>query len=667
MARLDSRRRRAARRVLLRRFVLTLALLVAAPAAAVSPVFDPAGTSFYDLPFPYELRRDPDGTVALASFPRPSALVDQYIDTIDQIPGFGQSAGVFFKLDGDLDPATLPPTAADSIEPSSSVFLIDIDPMSKNRGRRIPLWTEFRSVGDAYRDDHLLAMMPVPGHLMDADTLYAAVLLDGLVDDGALPLVASPFIGRMIAETPQSVFEGRSQPLYRALWNQLERHEGIDRSRVVGATVFRTGTPLDGLLATEKWLRHRGPIRTKSITLDVARSAGSMWVFTGQFDAPQFQNGTPPFNASTGAFVFDDAGRPVQQRTETLTFVLTIPKEKADGTVKMPRRGWPIAQYMHGTGGSRFSAYNGGTAQLAAGVGVAMLAIDQPLHGLRAGATADGSNFYNPLRPLALRDNPRQAAADSLAVHQLLRSLRVDDALVTIPPGSGFAAPKMDFKFDDDKRLYMGHSQGATTGPLFLGVARSVPGAILSAGGGHLLVNILTREETFFAGLKLRDLAAILLGTDVDLFHPGLHLLQMGSELSDPILFAPEFGKGKGGRPQSILFTHGLEDGYVTTPMTTAMVVAAGYPLVAPTFPPLSFDYLPGYSYQEAFDLAGLPTLVPPVAGNLSYRSRTGTGGLVHFENEGHFPVFDNPDAIAQWTEFLRTLAYEELATIPAR
>ena len=43
-----------------RHLALGLALLLAVPgiAGAVQPVFDPAGTSFYDLPFPQELRRD---------------------------------------------------------------------------------------------------------------------------------------------------------------------------------------------------------------------------------------------------------------------------------------------------------------------------------------------------------------------------------------------------------------------------------------------------------------------------------------------------------------------------------------------------------------------------------------------------------------------------------
>jgi hypothetical protein len=320
---------------------------------------------------------------------------------------------------------------------------------------------------------------------------------------------------------------------------------------------------------------------------------------------------------------------------------------------------------MHGTGGSRNSFVNDGTAGRLASVGVASLGIDQPLHGLRQGATPDGSGFYNPLNPDALRDNPIQAATDSLVVDKLVRRLVVPEETIGIAPGAGFVLPEDPIQFDKTRVGYMGHSQGATTGPLFLAVAKKLRGGVISAGGGHLLVNILTREQEFFAGLKLRELVEIFLGGPVDLFHPALHLLQMGSDISDPVASAPYFKEKRRGRPLSLLFTHGMIDGYVTTPMTAAMVAAARYPLLEPIFPPMSFPLLPGYSYEETFDLAGLAPLVPPVSGNLGEPTQPATGGMTLYENQGHFPVFNHAPAIAQWTEFMRSLSYEETATIP--
>ncbi|MBM4247749.1 MAG: hypothetical protein FJ148_28840 [Deltaproteobacteria bacterium] len=652
-----------------RALLVVLPLVVAAPAPAVQQVFEPAGASFYDTPFPMELRRDADGTVSLARFPFPpgNALIDGYRVALERTRGFGVDSGVFFKFDGAIEPATLPADPAASVAPGASVFLIDVDPRSKGRGKRTPLWIEFREAGDAWRDDHVLVVMPVPGHPLEPDTLYAAVVTDDLHGADAAPVSAAPFLEQMRAGAATTSFEADALPLYAKLWQQLEREEGLSREHVVGATLFRTGDPTAVMEAVARFVRATvRPVAT-NLALDVARSTGAYWTFTGNLAAPQFQSGTPPFSAAgSGIFQFDAKGRPVVQRFDTLSFVLTVPKERDDGTLSMPMRGWPIAPYMHGTGGSRNSFIGDGTAGRLAAQGIASLGIDQPLHGLRPGATADGTNFYNPLNPDALRDNPLQAAADSLVVHQLVRRLTVDEGLLaSAVAGAGFRVTTKPLRFDRKRVAYVGHSQGATTGPLFLAVARSVQGGVISAGGGHLLANILSREQAFFAGLKLRDLVELLLGGPVDLFHPALHLLQMGSEVSDPVAYAPLFAKRRKGPPLSILFTHGTADGYVTTPMTAAMVVAAGYPLLAPTFPPISFPELPGYQYQEAFDLAGLPTLVPPVTGNLVEGRNAATGGLALYDAQGHFPFFNFEPARQQWTSFMRSLAYEDLATIP--
>jgi len=653
-----------------RRILLAILILaLAAPAPAAEQVFDPAGPSFYDMPFPMELRRDPDGTVALAGFPFPPAnpLVDSYRVALERTKGFGIASGVFFKFDAPIDPASLPADPTASAQPGSSVFLINIDPRSPQRGTRTPLWIEFRAVGDAWRDDNLLAIMPVPGLSLEPDTLYAAVITDALLGADLLPVTPAPFLQQMRAGGATTVFESAAAPLYAKLWRWLEREEGVSRASVVGATVFRTGDPTEPLESVERFLRAKARPQATNLTLDAARSTGHYWTFTGQMLAPQFQDGAPPFSSVGGIFQFDAKGRPVIQRVDTLSFVLTIPKERDDGTFSMPKAGWPIAPYMHGTGGSRNSFVNDGTAGRLATQGIASLGIDQPLHGLRPGATADGSNFYNPLNPDALRDNPLQAAADSLLVHKLVRRLTVAPGLLTAAPGVGFQLNTRPIRFDKKRVMYVGHSQGATTGPLFLGVAKNVLGGVISAGGGHLLVNILTREQEFFAGLKLRDLVEILLGGPVDLFHPALHLLQMGSEVSDPVAFAPQFAKRRKGKPLSILFIHGTADGYVTTPMTAAMVVSAGYPLIAPTFAPIAFPELPGYQYQEAFDVAGLPTLTTPVSGNIGQGKQRATGGMTLYDGQGHFPFFNHEPARAQWTEFMRTLAYEPLATIPPR
>src|SRR5690606_5581154 len=110
------------------------------------------------------------------------------------------------------------------------------------------------------------------------------------------------------------------------------------------------GDPTAPLESVAKLLRRSRP-KAANLALDAARSNGAYWVFTGSFDAPQFQLGDPPFSdPGTGRFVFDSKGKPVVQRTETLQFVLAVPKDTEDQSRVMPKRGWPIVPYMHGTG-----------------------------------------------------------------------------------------------------------------------------------------------------------------------------------------------------------------------------------------------------------------------------------------------------------------------------
>ena len=101
--------------------------------------------------------------------------------------------------------------------PGASAFVINVDPLSAGRGTRIPLWTDFRTAADAYRDPNLLTLMPVPGHVLDQGTLYAAVLTDDMRDTLAAPLTTPPVMQRLEAETPAGAFETAALPLYQTL------------------------------------------------------------------------------------------------------------------------------------------------------------------------------------------------------------------------------------------------------------------------------------------------------------------------------------------------------------------------------------------------------------------------------------------------------------------
>ena len=78
-----------------RTLIAVVLLLLSVSARAAEPVFDPDGTSFYDMPFPMELRRDADGSVELAGFPFPpgNALVDSYRVALERTRGLRPRLG----------------------------------------------------------------------------------------------------------------------------------------------------------------------------------------------------------------------------------------------------------------------------------------------------------------------------------------------------------------------------------------------------------------------------------------------------------------------------------------------------------------------------------------------------------------------------------------------
>ena len=154
-------------------------------------IWDPAG-SFWDLPIPSDLRIESDGTWDLEKWPGDwnAAMVAMWLEAGEEsLQGrWGLSSGVFVRASGSLDASTLPSTAAASVSPDSSVFLIDVDPGSAERGRRFPLEVSFDTEGDRYAPTNLLAALPAPGFVRRPNTQYALVVTDAVQDTQGQPL-----------------------------------------------------------------------------------------------------------------------------------------------------------------------------------------------------------------------------------------------------------------------------------------------------------------------------------------------------------------------------------------------------------------------------------------------------------------------------------------------
>lgn len=602
----------------------------------VAARFDVRSADFFARPWPANPRRLPDGRLDLEHFPNPapSSMLRDAIEIISaNTRGFGTNQAIYVAFDGDLDAGSLPADPAATLAGGASVFLVRVPTRDGDEaGERVPVALRYLDAERQFTPARTLVARPVPGFSLRPASRYALVVTRSVRDRSGDRLGAwEAFERTKYAAAPEDETLRAYWEQHRPVFAFLERL-GIDRGEVAALAVFDTQDVLAEMDRLRDFVAAMDAPRAFDIALRSTQA--DYWLFEGTVDLPQFQAGEPPDFTGGGGFVFDAEGRPVVQRVERAPFALAIPRSIE------PAGGFPVVLQAHGTGGDRLSHFNSPTdpAPLLARVGIASIGLDQPLHGGRNPWGRDESlitfNFYNIL---AMRDNFRQGAVDLLLLRRLVRGLCVPAEVS--PTGQPLC-------LDGNRAAFFGHSQGGLTGPIWLGVAGDVDGAVLSGAGGGLGQAIL--EKT--APVDIRQLVVLgfgLVDSELDLDHPALNLFQAFAERADPLNYAPRFlAEPAGGSPLSVYFSEGLLDEYCPPDQTEALATAAGASLMQPVSRPV-----------PAMDLAGRPALAPPVRGNASSPAGASlTAVLVQYPQDGHFAVFDNAAARGHYTQFLQSL-----------
>ncbi|MEC8424101.1 MAG: hypothetical protein VX000_10010, partial [Myxococcota bacterium] len=135
-----------------------------------------SGPGFFDRPFPSDTRLV-DGHPDLRDFPLQEeiTLLQRYTAQAPALSGFGLASPLWVQFDGPLDVSRLP-TPAQSVGPDASLFVVDVDPRSPERGQRVPVtWTVAAEETD-WHPANLLAIQPVWGMPLRPGTKYALVL-----------------------------------------------------------------------------------------------------------------------------------------------------------------------------------------------------------------------------------------------------------------------------------------------------------------------------------------------------------------------------------------------------------------------------------------------------------------------------------------------------------
>jgi hypothetical protein len=614
--------------------------------------FEPDTSNFWSLPMPSDLRRQADGTFNLERYPgKRSDLLNMWIKSADArlLDGWGVTTGIFFTTSAKVDAATFP-TAAASLEPTASVYLVDIDTASPDYGKALPVNVSFTAEEGPSSPANLLEIIPVYGFVRRPLTTYAVVVTDAVKDSAGKPLGRSLSFHKALEN--QSDADAKAAASFEPLRVWLAKNNR-DRSKVVAATVFKTIDPSATLVKLANWVeKEPAPVVDAPWKLE-DNFQSYQWV-SGLYTVPQVQAGVRP---GEGRIQWEADGQPKRVGGQQMRLALTIPKSP------MPPGGFPLMIYFHGSGGEwRESIDRGprpqikeyremdpplgsGPAEFLARRGIAALGFDFPLHGGRkTPPDTSGLELYNLFGNIDVTlDNMQVGAMEVVYLTRLIPKIEVPVALsANFNPG---AATDGMIRFDPKRLSAMGHSMGSTFGIPIATVDPRIQGYVFSGAGGSLVEIANSAHEP----VDLKPFIELLLGfpegQEIRRSHPLLHIFQNLWDFADPAAKARYVAKEprEGHPPRPFFMTAGIRDGYFHPNAETATAVALGATAagsdVDPTIP-------------AALALDGRTTVGFPLANNLNGV----TGGVVQYAAPfelGHYVAFDAADTQQQYTCFL--------------
>jgi hypothetical protein len=632
-------------------------------------------TSFYDHPWPSDLRRDPDGSIHVAGFYNPhlTIILQQYIQaTQGLLKGFSPAAAGYLRFSGDIDPTTLPADPPSSTQSTASVQLVDVDPSSPEHGQRKRLETYWQQADGVYWIHDTLAVQPALGYPLRPKTQYAIVVTNAVKALDGTTITPSSDLAEVLDLAPVESRVQAAHDLYAPAVADLAT-QGIAASSIVHLAVFTTDDPTADLFAVADDVHANVPAPTVDATTWTPKDQAADYdVYEGTYGpSPNYQAGAPPYSNSGGNFVFDPSGKPVMQNTFTQQFCLVVPHAQS---CPMPAGGYPIVLYAHGTGGDYRSVVDEGNSfgDLMARHCLASIGINQIFSGNRPGSPGlsdpnyEGDEdllFFNLNNPMAARTNGQQGAVDFVQLARLFT-----ESHQTVPASVSRSAAAI--AFDPTKVLFIGHSEGGLDGPLFLAADSQTLGGVLSGSGAMITVALLEKTQpTPSVSQAVKTILQLTTpdeAAELNLFHPVLNLAQAIVDATDPVHYARYIIQSPrpGFASKSILQTEGVNpdgtgDSYAPPHGIEIHSVALGLP-----------REMPGVHTIAEAAWGGLGDVTVPAAGlqgNLAGGKATGVlGQFVPAPNDdGHFVAFDVPAAHAQVGAFCQSLAAGSPGTVP--
>ncbi len=585
---------------------------------ALFDIFEPGGEEL--APFPSDLKTvfDPASPTGM----RLSFGENVFAPALNELDGFGLRSVMLVPHARSIDPATLPATPADSLAPGSSVFLIDIDGIEDAAagtldGRKIAVETgSVHDSGSLFMEPSIVNAIAVrPEGFLEPVHRYAMVVT---------ACVTSPAgDGLGTQDSFAALREGGTHPdaSAQAVENlhdviaYLER-EGYDRGDLAMVTTFTTqsvdddlvaartivdglevanpvvGEVYDTLVASElnpdMLARMPGVVALLSdFDLSTYRFDRIDKVVFGTFEAPSFVDETDLVNRDLATW------RPATTGTETLEFMLTLPREVPAEGIGPP---YGVLVYQHAMGVCKETILP--LADTMARFGIAVVGIDAMQHGSRhpdgpGGCEMEFTDFF------AFENFARTSAyfeQSVIDIWSLVRMLREAEPIDVLPYPGGDGVPDLT----TSRMAFAGQSMGASMGMNAMALEPAFDAGVVNVGMGYLTDLMLAGMGIDLPETPMPDLDGY------DLFQMNLGLIVPTiSDKCDPIhwadnLIANPMAPWRTG-PMSVLYQHAACDEVVPYEAYERTAGLMRIPAVEPMVRPIE----------------GLSTVSAPVRGNL--------------------------------------------------
>lgn len=495
--------------------------------------YDTAAT-FWDAPFPSDLRRNADGTLDLRGFPnvRDVPLVEDLLESARLRVGAPQMPVSYVRFAVDVPEYRHGDVVAGEVD--ADVLLLDVDPASPERGRLFPLVVETLALDD-FAPRTLVAVAPVPGIVLAPQTTYAVVWRRDFA-----PAAAPP--PDFVALRDGTSAHLRAVEVFAPLWPTLAEL-GVPLDDVLVATVFTTGDEARRLRDRSERVRAAHDAVIADLQVDPIDGADhdGFCELVGTVTFPQFQVGTQPWSTG-GEIEYEADGTPTQQGSMTVPLAITIPFGE------MPASGWPLYQFFHGSGGLSSGVVDLGKtltvgAEPVIGEGPGFVVAR---HGIAAASSALpinpermlGASDYEYLNINNLSALPflfqqgvyeQRLLLDALLELEIPATVLAGCAAVALPSGAS------GHRFDPDALTAGGQSMGGMYTNM-IGAVEGRFGALVPTGAGGFW-NLMIIETPLVPGARALVTAAFATpDARINFMHPGLELIGLGWEVAEPVV-----------------------------------------------------------------------------------------------------------------------------------